>query len=102
MIDLHMHTKYSDGSDSLCELLTRVENKKLNTISITDHNTGLAYEEMEKIDLRKYYTGKIIPGIELNTKVLGVPIEILGYGIDYKKMNELVKQYIYQRRKEIK
>ena len=91
MIDLHMHTKYSDGSDSLCELLTRVENKKLNTISITDHNTGLAYEEMEKIDLRKYYTGKIIPGIELNTKVLGVPIEILGYGIDYKKMNELVK-----------
>lgn len=40
---------------------------------------------MEKIDLRKYYTGKIIPGIELNTKVLGVPIEILGYGIDYKK-----------------
>lgn len=70
MIDLHMHTKYSDGSDSLCELLTRVENKKLNTISITDHNTALAYEEMEKIDLRKYYTGKIIPGIELNTKVL--------------------------------
>lgn len=50
MIDLHMHTKYSDGSDSLCELLTRVENKKLNTISITDNNTALAYEEMEKID----------------------------------------------------
>lgn len=50
MIDLHMHTKYSDGSDSLCELLTRVENKKLNTISITDHNTALAYEKMEKIN----------------------------------------------------
>lgn len=50
MIDLHMHTKYSDGSDSLCELLTRVENKKLNTISITDHNTALVYEEMEKIN----------------------------------------------------
>ena len=50
MIDLHMHTKYSDGSDSLCELLTRVENKKLNTISITVHNTALAYEKMEKIN----------------------------------------------------
>jgi len=50
MIDLHMHTKYSDGSDSLCELLTRVENKKLNTISITDHNTALVYEKMEKIN----------------------------------------------------
>ncbi len=42
--------KYSDGSDSLCELLTRVENKKLNTISITDHNTALAYEKWKKIN----------------------------------------------------
>ena len=50
MIDLDMHTKYSDGSDSLCELLTWVENKKLNTISITDLNTALAYEKMEKIN----------------------------------------------------
>ena len=34
----------------------------------------------------------IISGIELNTKALNIPIEILGYGIDYKKMNELVKK----------
>lgn len=91
MIDLHIHTKYSDGSDGVCELLTKVEEKRLSIISITDHNTALAYEEMERINFKKYYTGRIIPGIELNTKVLGIPIEILGYGIDYKKMNELVK-----------
>ena len=29
-------------------------------------------------------------GIELNTKILNVPIEILGYGIDYNKMATLL------------
>ena len=92
MIDMHMHTKYSDGSDSCIEILKKVQKRNLTTISITDHNTALAYEELEKINVKNFYTGKIIPGIELNTKVLNIPIEILGYGIDYKKMNELVKE----------
>ena len=95
MIDLHVHTKYSDGTDSVIELLQKAEEKQLSILSITDHNTALAYEELEKIDINKFYNGKIIPGIELNTKVLNIPIEILGYGIDYKKINELVtKVYI--------
>lgn len=85
-----MHTKYSDGTDEAKEILKKVEAKGLNTISITDHNTALVYEELENMNVKDYYSGKIIPGIELNTKVLGVPIEILGYGIDYKKMNVLV------------
>lgn len=91
MIDLHTHTKYSDGADSVMELLRNAESKNLNIISITDHNTASAYDELEKMNYKQYYTGKIIPGIELNTKVLGVPIEILGYGIDYEKMNEMLK-----------
>lgn len=91
MIDLHTHTRYSDGTDSVSELLSNAESKKLNIISITDHNTALAYNELKKMNYKQYYTGKIIPGIELNTKVLGVPIEILGYGIDYNKMNEMLK-----------
>lgn len=95
MIDLHVHTKYSDGTDSVIELLQKAQEKQLSILSITDHNTALAYEELEKIDINKFYNGKIIPGIELNTKVLNIPIEILGYGIDYKKINELVtKVYI--------
>lgn len=77
MIDLHMHTKYSDGSDSCIEILEKVQDRKLNVISITDHNTALAYEKLEKIDIEKYYKEKIISGIELNTKVLNIPIEIL-------------------------
>ncbi len=92
MIDLHMHTKYSDGTDTCIELLKHLEEKGLDVVSITDHNTAQAYEELEKIDISKYYKGKIIPGIELNTKVLDIPIEILGYNIDYKIINKLVKE----------
>ena len=91
MIDLHMHTTYSDGTESCTTVLKKCQEKNLNYISITDHNTALAYEEIEKLDEKSLFTGKIISGIELNTKALNIPIEILGYGIDYKKMNELVK-----------
>ena len=91
MIDLHMHTTYSDGTESCTTVLKKCQEKNLNYISITDHNTALVYEELEKLDVKSLFSGKIIPGIELNTKALNIPIEILGYGIDYKKMNELVK-----------
>lgn len=91
MIDLHMHTTYSDGTESCITVLKKCQDKNLDYISITDHNTAQAYEELAKLDVKSYFNGKIIPGIELNTKALNIPIEILGYGIDYKKINELVK-----------
>ena len=95
MIDLHMHTTYSDGTESCTTVLKKCQEKNLNYISITDHNTALVYKELEQLDVKSLFSGKIIPGIELNTKALNIPIEILGYGIDYNKMNELVnKVYI--------
>lgn len=92
MIDLHMHTTYSDGTDSLKELLKKAQEKQISVISITDHNNCDAYIELEKLNVKDYFKGKIIAGIELNTKADGIPIEILGYNIDYNKMNELAKK----------
>ena len=93
MIDLHIHSKYSfDGSDELTDILKKAEELKLSYISITDHNNTDAYEELKNINIKEYYSGKIIPGIEINTKAAGVPIEILGYNFDYKKMNKKKKK----------
>lgn len=92
MIDLHMHTKYSDGTDDIIEILKKAEKYKLSYISITDHNTCKEYEELEKINIRKFYSGNIIKGVELNTKVSGIPIEILGYGMDAKKLQKLIDE----------
>lgn len=82
MIDLHMHSTHSDGTDSVVQILKKAERKNLTCISITDHNTCSAYQELNNINIKKYYKGKIIAGIELNTSALGIPIEILGYGVD--------------------
>ena len=92
MIDLHIHTKYSDGTDEVIDILKKAEKYNLSCISITDHNNCYAYNELEKININNYYTGKIISGIELNTKVLGIPIEILGYKVDTNSINEKAKK----------
>ena len=87
MIDLHMHTKYSDGSDSVEEILKKAENKKIEVISITDHDSVNAYYELdENPKLKELYSGKIITGIEMMSSYRGVSIEVLGYGIDYKNI----------------
>lgn len=58
MIDLHMHTKYSDGTDDIIEFLQKAENNNLELISITDHNTVKAYFELEKININDYFSRK--------------------------------------------
>ena len=93
MIDLHLHTNYSDGADSLVEILKKSEELKLEYISITDHDNCNAYEELSKIDVKKYYTGRIIPGIEIKCGYKGRLIELLGYNIDTKIINNFMKQY---------
>lgn len=93
MIDLHIHTKYSDGTDDVIDILKKAEYQKIKSISITDHNTVDAYKYLENIDVSKYYSGNIIVGIELNTKVLNIPIEILGYNFDYKILKEKLPSF---------
>lgn len=86
MIDLHLHTNYSDGTDTVKELLVNAENNNLEIISITDHDSIDSYYELENSEIRNLFKGKIIVGTELKTYYDGVPIEVLGYGIDYKKI----------------
>ena len=102
MIDLHIHTTYSDGTDDLITVLKKAEEKNLKCIAITDHNVCGAYDELEKIDVKKYYTGRIIKGVEMNTKVLGIPIEILGYNIKPEILKgELQQAYITNKERNI-
>lgn len=101
MIDLHMHTTYSDGADSLIEILEKAEYNNLEYISITDHDNCNAYIELENIDVKKYYTGKIIPGIEIKCSYEGRLIELLGYKIDTKKMKEWTDEYYKDKSKPI-
>lgn len=93
MIDLHTHTRFSDGTDSAEKLLRQAEKLHLDYLAITDHNTCQAYtEELDYLDISTIFSGKIIPGVELNTKVLGIPIEVLGYGVEPEIINNLTSK----------
>lgn len=93
MIDLHIHSKYSsDGIEEVYEILEQAENLKLTCISITDHNSCNAYNDLKNENTRRKYSGDIITGVELNTKMLGIPIEILGYNINPEKMQDLIDE----------
>ena len=93
MIDLHMHSKYStDGCEDVSYMLELAEELGLKYISITDHNQCLAYNDLKNVEVREIFSGKIITGVELNTKVLGIPIEILGYNIDPEKLQKLIDE----------
>lgn len=92
MIDLHIHTNNSDGSDSVIDVLKKAENQKISHISITDHESLNAYYELKKIDVKKYYSGKIINGVELKNYYKDRVIDILAYNIDVDKFNSYLEK----------
>ncbi|HYF81692.1 MAG TPA: PHP domain-containing protein [Clostridia bacterium] len=87
MIDLHIHTTSSDGSDEPKDILIKAQQLGLKYISITDHDSIGAYEKLKKIKISNYFKGKIVPGCEFSVVHNGKPIEILGYGIDLEAIN---------------
>lgn len=92
MIDLHIHSNYSDGSNTVVEILKMSEAAKLDIISITDHDTCLAYRDVEVH--KNLFSGSIKPGIEMTTSFLGYRIEVLGYDFDnYELINEYFEKF---------
>ncbi len=92
-IDLHVHTRCSDGNLTVKEILALAQKNNLSTISITDHETIINL--INHRDLEKEYKINIIPGIELPTDI--PKMHILGYGI---KNIEYLEKIMINLRKE--
>ena len=80
LIDLHMHSTVSDGSDSPAELLCNVKNAGLEFFSLTDHDAVKGCSEIK--DLLKPEDPLFIPGVEFSCKDEEGKYHILGYGYD--------------------
>lgn len=87
MIDLHVHSTNSDGYYTVQEILKMAEEKNINTISFCDHNVLGAYEELNNMDIKKYYNGRIITGIECDFVYDKKVFHMLGYNFDVEKLN---------------
>lgn len=89
MIDLHIHTTSSDGSDEPKDILIKAQKLKLKYISITDHDSVNSYKKLRDISVSNYFEGNIIPGCEFSVVHNGKPIEVLGYGLDLDMINSM-------------
>lgn len=92
MIDMHIHTIYSDGDKTVEEILKMCEERKLEYISITDHDTCKQYED-EALKNNKIFSGKIIKGSELHAVFQNKNIEVLAYNIDVNVINNWREKY---------
>lgn len=82
MIDLHMHSRYSDdGQLTPYELVEQCAGKGLCMMSVTDHNCARANEEAAEAAKGKGIT--YIPGIEIDCTYKDTDFHVLGYGIDF-------------------
>ena len=80
MIDLHMHTTVSDGSDTPEEILGKVREAGIRLFAVTDHDAILAYGRIQAI--RRPDDPRILSGVEFSCKDEHGKYHILGYGYD--------------------
>lgn len=78
--DLHLHTRYSDGTYTPSELVAAAVAVGLSEISLTDHDTLDGWEEVGAIAAAAGIA--FVPGTEITAELDGRELHILGYYVD--------------------
>jgi predicted metal-dependent phosphoesterase TrpH len=79
-VDLHIHTKCSDGTSSVDEVLGAAAGKGLKVVAIADHDCIDAYPYAST---RGAQLGiDVFTGVELSSESCGIDIHVLGYFVD--------------------
>jgi len=82
ILDLHLHTRYSDGERSPEELVKELKANHVTCFSLTDHDNMAPFELVKRAALENdMYT---FTGIEISSVFKGVEIHILGYQFDWQ------------------
>lgn len=102
MIDLHVHSLYSDGELSPLEILDVCNKSGVSIVSITDHNNIIGSKKA--IYENPYPNLTIIPGIELDAQYTGGSLHILGYNMNFENstLNCVIKNYMEDSVRRIK
>lgn len=79
-VDLHLHTKASDGALRPAELVKAADQLGIRVMAVTDHDSveGIAEAREASSDLAI----EVIPGIEISANLDGHDIHVLGYMLD--------------------
>ena len=81
-IDLHLHTRYSDGSLTPAEVVDLAHQAGVTAVAITDHDIldGIphALNAATPLDI------EVIPGVELSSRFHERELHVLGYFVDWQ------------------
>jgi len=85
--DLHVHSHYSDGADSVGAVMQQAAMNGVRQLSFVDHDTTASLAEAQR--LAKNYGLEVIPGIEISAYDFkrDRKVHILGYGYQLPATN---------------
>ena len=111
IIDLHIHSRNSDGSLSVKKIVELARIKNICMMSITDHDSILCQEKASTLARKSgiHY----ISGVELNVTFIDtrnqrqkpISLDFLGYNFDWKNnslQNKLEKMAQYRQKRAVK
>lgn len=81
MIDLHLHSTFSDGTFTPTELVQMARDRNIQALSITDHDTADGTDEA--MSAAKTHGVRVLPGIELSVFDDDAYFHLLGYNFDW-------------------
>ena len=79
-IDLHTHSRVSDGTDSPAELVAAAAATGLDVVALTDHDTAAGWPEALAAGAEHGVT--VVPGMEISTEYAGHTVHLLAYLLD--------------------
>ncbi|WP_395693900.1 PHP domain-containing protein [Nocardioides sp.] len=79
-IDLHTHSRASDGTDSPSELVRAAVDAGLDVLAITDHDTADGWDEAAQAASETGLT--LVPGMEVSTRHRGRGVHLLAFLAD--------------------
>ena len=93
LVDLHMHSTFSDGRYTPTQLVEEAVAKGLKAIALTDHDSWNGVDEAQQA--AKQYGLRVLTGVELSTQWENDSVHILGYYVNmqctalHEKMDEM-------------
>lgn len=97
MIDLHVHSNKSDGSDSPSTLVKMACDKGITSFALTDHDTMEGVSEAVAAAANTPVT--VIPGVELSSHYMNKEIHIVGLYVNQndEKFGKYLEHFLLSR-----
>lgn len=95
--DLHIHSRYSDGTLDPSRIVHAAAEAGLSAVSVTDHDTAAGQEEA--LAASRSVPVEVLTGIELSIEEDGLDLHILGYCFDHRDEDLLRRLALLERKR---